>query len=575
MKTTREIYNFCTKVLKQQKSFLIVAFTVFYSLTATAVTNENTPAGSVSFVIGKSYLTNASLNRNNIRITSNTPIFEGDQITTSSSGHVHIRFIDNAMVSIRPNSSMSIEHYQYDSSSPKDSVIRFELSKGVARSISGKGAKAARDKFRLNTPIAAIGVRGTDFVISAKENLIQAVVNEGAIVVAPFSTHCSSNGFGPCETNSVELDSISKHLIEFNTQSNKPILIPLRNKFIPELMLEQKAQNTNNIQDAESKSSLSTESDKSSSDSNENTDDKEPSLDTPLSSKEVSDEETTDSNIDNESEHEAVSNKSTTDEVSTDEVSTNEVSTNEVSTRKEQADKLDNQKNDEDKLSNIPQFEKNDGINSKLSDQTENEIEELLEEASSVEPKPVEPKPDNFVPTEPIALDELQTRQLVWGRWNNTITEEDRIITYRTDAANGRSATVGTDKYVLYRSDSNSITQTTDSTLGDVKFDLVDAQATINTANGTELVEVKDGWLNINFSKSTFDTGLLLNHDSTSNTSLEASGSISDKGFFNSRETDTKIIGASALDGSEASYLFFKETQSGEIEGVTFWDNKP
>ena len=36
------------------------------------------------------------------------------------------------------------------------------------RSITGQWGEAARDRFRLNTPIAAIGVRGTDFIVEQK-----------------------------------------------------------------------------------------------------------------------------------------------------------------------------------------------------------------------------------------------------------------------------------------------------------------------------------------------------------------------------------------------------------------------
>ena len=116
-------------------------------------------------------------------------VAEGDKIVTQSNGHVHVRFVDDALVSVRPNSQLLIDRYDYNARFPERSAVKFELQEGVARAISGEAAKAARDRFRLNTPIAAIGVRGTDFVISADRGTTRALVNEGSIVMAPLSDY--------------------------------------------------------------------------------------------------------------------------------------------------------------------------------------------------------------------------------------------------------------------------------------------------------------------------------------------------------------------------------------------------
>ena len=100
---------------------------------------------------------------------------------------------------------------------PEESVVKFSLLQGTARAISGKAAEAAKDKFRLNTPIAAIGVRGTDFVVSVSQTSVRAMVNQGAIVLAPYSAQCSALGAGPCDSNAVELDSNELQILEFNT----------------------------------------------------------------------------------------------------------------------------------------------------------------------------------------------------------------------------------------------------------------------------------------------------------------------------------------------------------------------
>ncbi len=194
-------------------------------------------AGSVSFVVGEAYI--ADSDGDFRRVEVGDQIGEGVRIKTLSGGHVHMRFADGGLVSVRPNSNFAIEYYQYDQAAPDESVIRFNLKSGVARSISGKGAKAARDKFRMNTPIAAIGVRGTDFVVSAQAAGVKALVNEGAIVLAPFSEGCVVDAVGPCEVNGVELSELSDQLLELTANAVQPRLVPRNARVNDEFRSEQ------------------------------------------------------------------------------------------------------------------------------------------------------------------------------------------------------------------------------------------------------------------------------------------------------------------------------------------------
>ncbi len=189
------------------------------------VTQSALPVGEVSMLIGRAFLSNESerealLNRGDF-------LYEGNIIRTSSSGHVHIRFRDEAVMSVRPSSELHIVTYRFDENHPENSIVKFDLVQGTARAVSGGAAESARDRFRLNTPIAAIGVRGTDFVVSATQNSIMAVVNDGAIVVSPFSAQCAAQGIGPCEQNGVELESGSMQILEFDTTMNAPQLVPV------------------------------------------------------------------------------------------------------------------------------------------------------------------------------------------------------------------------------------------------------------------------------------------------------------------------------------------------------------
>jgi hypothetical protein len=119
-------------------------------------------AGHISFLIG-----DVSLQaQDGVRPLLKTDVVEvGQTVYTGPSGHLHLKMVDSAFISVRPNSRLLISQYEYDAANPANSKIRFSLEEGVARSITGKGGEANKAGYRLNTPLAAIGVRGTDFVV--------------------------------------------------------------------------------------------------------------------------------------------------------------------------------------------------------------------------------------------------------------------------------------------------------------------------------------------------------------------------------------------------------------------------
>jgi hypothetical protein len=199
--------------------------TVALSIAAVNVQAQgNAEVGAVSLVLGKAWLQSADDSRELIRAGSMIRV--SDRIMTESNGHVHIKFIDQALVSVRPDSLLEIQRYDFNSQNPADSSIKLNLIEGITRAISGEGAHAARDRFRLNTPIAAIGVRGTDFVVSASEGSVRALVNEGAIVMAPFSNDCLVDNFGPCAVNAVELSQNSLQMVALEGAEPLPRLLP-------------------------------------------------------------------------------------------------------------------------------------------------------------------------------------------------------------------------------------------------------------------------------------------------------------------------------------------------------------
>jgi hypothetical protein len=177
----------------------IVGFAMSIGLMCLAsVATASQVVGEVTLTIGKSKIERSTQEAEPQKGGS---VQEGDVIRTSDNGHVHIRFIDGARISVRPNSVFRIHEFKYSPSDPAASVVRLSLDAGEARSISGAAAQAAKERFRLNTPLVAIGVKGTDFVTQVGKDVIRVTVNQGAIVMAPFDSACKAEALGVCTTS--------------------------------------------------------------------------------------------------------------------------------------------------------------------------------------------------------------------------------------------------------------------------------------------------------------------------------------------------------------------------------------
>ena len=225
---SRQILNYCMHMFVSFILILVSYATAEETMIADKESDYDQSAllaGSVSLVIGNAFLVDNS--GSSERVKTGSSVHEGDLIRTASNGHVHVKFRDDAVLSVRPNSELFIETYRFNPIKPELSAVKLNLIRGTARTVSGKAAKAARERYRLNTPIAAIGVRGTDFLVSTTDSSLTALVNDGAIVVAPFSTQCLETGFEPCSFNAVELDGESMQALEFEAGMSLPRLIPV------------------------------------------------------------------------------------------------------------------------------------------------------------------------------------------------------------------------------------------------------------------------------------------------------------------------------------------------------------
>lgn len=194
------------------------------SFSAYADPGARTAVGQVSFVIG--VVKSKAPEGKEQEITKGAAVHVGDQLITQAGGHVHIQFIDGAKVSLRPSSRLTIEDYSQGQNG-RNSAIRFRLDEGVMRSMTGGWGEAERERFRLNTPLAAIGIKGTDFIVKTDANRTLASVVTGSIILSPMDLQCRSS-LGACDNGRAQIlsDAMNGQLLELKKGQLNPSLIP-------------------------------------------------------------------------------------------------------------------------------------------------------------------------------------------------------------------------------------------------------------------------------------------------------------------------------------------------------------
>lgn len=154
------------------------------SLTPLAWAQGPATAARVALAIGS--VQRVSPNAAPAALTVNQTVSETDRIITGNDAMVILVFVDQGRVALRANSELLIKRYTIDPAGTQ-TAMQLELVRGSMRQISGDGAHQQPERYRLNTPIAAIGVRGTDFLAKVTDQAMETYIQDGTIVVLSLS----------------------------------------------------------------------------------------------------------------------------------------------------------------------------------------------------------------------------------------------------------------------------------------------------------------------------------------------------------------------------------------------------
>ena len=120
------------------------------------------PAGTVTHLSGPLMAKKADGSVKALYIDS--AVEEGDVLITEKRTYARLKMRDNSEITLRPNTHFKVEQFAFDNDRPGEDRSFYNLTKGGMRTITGLiGKRGDADSYRMTTPTAVAGVRGTGY----------------------------------------------------------------------------------------------------------------------------------------------------------------------------------------------------------------------------------------------------------------------------------------------------------------------------------------------------------------------------------------------------------------------------
>jgi hypothetical protein len=115
-----------------------------------------------------------------LRIDSS--VFHQEIVSTGTSSRLEITFADGTQLTLGEKAEMTLDRFVYD---PASGTGELKLGiVGAFRFISGQASKMANADVTVTTPVATVGIRGTDFWGGPIDDQFGVLLIEGAVSVS-------------------------------------------------------------------------------------------------------------------------------------------------------------------------------------------------------------------------------------------------------------------------------------------------------------------------------------------------------------------------------------------------------
>lgn len=149
--------------MRHLPSSIATRFVVLLFCCAAALA-QAAPVGQVVNLSGPLFAVDAKGARRILSVGSQ--VEPGEMLLTEGNTYAQVRFIDKSVVTLKPGTQFKIENFAFEEKAPEKDSASFGLFKGALRTVTGLvGKRGNQDAYRMTTPTATIGIRGTQFVV--------------------------------------------------------------------------------------------------------------------------------------------------------------------------------------------------------------------------------------------------------------------------------------------------------------------------------------------------------------------------------------------------------------------------
>lgn len=113
------------------------------------------------------------------KLAAREVVYNGETVATGKNASVQVRLADGTLLSLGEQSSIEIVDAAYDPARPGVTSAVCRLGRGVFRCLTGEVVAKEPDRFRLETPLAVIGVRGTELGVNVGADTVETAVFSG------------------------------------------------------------------------------------------------------------------------------------------------------------------------------------------------------------------------------------------------------------------------------------------------------------------------------------------------------------------------------------------------------------
>lgn len=185
--------------MKKILLLLFLSFTILYA-----------SVGKITATKGEVFI---SRDGKQITATKGSLLELQDSIITKENSKALVLLNDKTSITVGKNSNLGIEDFVLDVQKPSKSKATFKFGKGIFRTITGQIGKINKDKFKIKTKSASIGIRGTVFVVEVKTTDLKIGVINGGVFMTPLD-----QGINPVDIQKDQVLTYNDETKEFKVE---------------------------------------------------------------------------------------------------------------------------------------------------------------------------------------------------------------------------------------------------------------------------------------------------------------------------------------------------------------------